>query len=183
MGDLLFGEAHWLLAWYYMKLSQSHPRMIARQETQVKDYRLVLWIGVVCNALFPLLEIGVYTWRTIASYSTLTSIVYLVTKTLTQLSWVVSGSILIWAVFNIRSVMNSEAFEGKGVDTKTLVIHASAFGLFAVSALANISFYDRWVIEGLLDPDGSWKKTGSVQYFIANALFWICSFVSQCLLC
>jgi hypothetical protein len=71
IGDLLFGEAHWLLAWYYMKLAKNHPKKIARQQSQIKDYRLVLWIGVVCNALFPLLEIGIYTWRTF-DYSTMT---------------------------------------------------------------------------------------------------------------
>jgi hypothetical protein len=76
IGDFLFCEAHWLFAFYYMKIAKNIPRIIqidnsVRQRDSHQDeivttestivdepkhYRFVYWLGVIANAIFPLAE-------------------------------------------------------------------------------------------------------------------------------
>ena len=55
VADAGFGEAHWLLAMFYLKLAKNMPRLLANEFDKLKSYKVLLWIGVILNALFPAL--------------------------------------------------------------------------------------------------------------------------------
>ena len=55
VADACFGEAHWLLAMFYLKLAKNMPRLLANEFDKLKSYKVLLWIGVILNALFPAL--------------------------------------------------------------------------------------------------------------------------------
>ena len=69
LGSLLFGEAHWLLAFYYMKIAKNMPRIIDGHNDKVKSYKAIWWIGVGFNAIFPVIMCPVYIIETKASVS------------------------------------------------------------------------------------------------------------------
>ena len=54
VGNFCFNTAHWLLAFFYFKMVKNMPRVANNQTTQVKDYRLLYWLGLVFNTVPPL---------------------------------------------------------------------------------------------------------------------------------
>jgi len=58
-----------------------------------------------------------------------------------ETSQILSGLILIWAIWQIRSYLASQGDDGSSINLKTLVLHAFAFGLFIVSVLVNLAFF------------------------------------------
>jgi hypothetical protein len=77
IADILFCEAHWLFAFYYMKIAKNMPRILKQDnnshlrdshqdeivttgstlDEQPKEYLFVYWVGLIANALFPLAEV------------------------------------------------------------------------------------------------------------------------------
>ena len=53
IGDLCFGEAHWILAFFYFKIAMNMPRI--RRGQQTKDYVVLNWLGIVFNAVMPII--------------------------------------------------------------------------------------------------------------------------------
>ena len=66
VADLLFGEAHWLLAFTYLKLAKNYPRSLAGAVEEVQSYKKTFIAGILCNALFPMLEIATGIWVTLS---------------------------------------------------------------------------------------------------------------------
>ena len=54
---------------------------------------------------------------------------------------IVSGAVLIWAVFKIRKFLKSSGEVVQQVNIRTLVLHSSTFVLFAFSIALNTIFY------------------------------------------
>ena len=145
IADLLFGEAHWLLAYNYFKLAKNQPRQIAGATEQVQEYKRMLWVGVVFNFVMPLLEMFFGFYRVVNETLFLDNF-YTAIKSITEGLWIVSGIILIWSVNAIRVSMNSQESSGKAVNVTNLVIHSSAFALFALSVVINLYSYVKMAI-------------------------------------
>jgi hypothetical protein len=60
IGDLLFGEVHWYLAIFYLKIATNTPKVIDGCYEKLKSYKGVFIVGVVWNAVWPCAEL--YTW-------------------------------------------------------------------------------------------------------------------------
>jgi hypothetical protein len=41
IGDFLFAEAHWLFAFYYMRIAKNMPKVIYQSDEPQKEYRAV----------------------------------------------------------------------------------------------------------------------------------------------
>ena len=182
IADILFGEAHWLLAYNYFKLAKNQPRQIAGATEQVQEYKRMLWVGVVCNFVMPLLEMFFGFYRVVNETLFLDNF-YTAIKSITEGLWIVSGIILIWSVNAIRVSMNSQESSGKAVNVTNLVIHSSAFALFAISVVINLYSYVKMAIVWGNATNQARMDRALSEYFEANTLMWVCSFISQCLLC
>ena len=58
-----------------------------------------------------------------------------------------SGVILVWSLIRIRNFRKAHPEEGQELNTKTLAIHAAAFGLFIVSVVIYTVFYLHYFVE------------------------------------
>ena len=56
------------------------------------------------------------------------------------LTWMVSGGILVWAVFSIRNYVNS-AQTSSMINIKTMILHSSAFIIFLLSVIVLAVFF------------------------------------------
>lgn len=55
VGDLLFCEAHWIMAVYYKKIANNIPRVIEKHKAP-KEYKYFFRVGAIFNAVFPIGE-------------------------------------------------------------------------------------------------------------------------------
>ena len=55
IGNFFFSEAHWVLAFYYFKVSKNMPKIFSGNGDQAKSYVALKWVGIVANALIPIL--------------------------------------------------------------------------------------------------------------------------------
>lgn len=179
--DLTFCEAHWIFAWYYFKVALNMTNTDPVQlETRANALNIVYWIGVVLNAIFPIGE-GVFggflyfyhsvdkvdkKWAgTLFNCSMIgTSIVQLITCT-----------VLFYAMIKIKRFIEGTS-EADQFDIKTMMIHASAFGLYLTSILVFTISYVIYIFKRF----GSKKD---VEVYYASSIQLILSLVSQCLLC
>lgn len=53
MGDFFFGEVHWFLAIFYLKIAKKMPIVVDESEDQHKTYKCTFWVGAIANAIFP----------------------------------------------------------------------------------------------------------------------------------
>jgi type II secretory pathway component PulF len=102
-----------------------------------------LWIGVLCNVLFPIGEsVSWIWWQTFESFGTKTpnmiAAFFAASKSLTEGSWIISGIILIWSVNRIRTVINSRQANENTLNIKTLTVHSSAFALYVIAVTENL---------------------------------------------
>jgi hypothetical protein len=52
----MFTEAHWLFAFYYMRIARNMPKVIAQSDEPQKNYQAVFWAGTAINAVMTLSE-------------------------------------------------------------------------------------------------------------------------------
>ena len=140
----MFGEVHWYLAIFYLRIAKNTPRVINGQADQVKSYKRILIVGAVFNALFPCLEL--VTWitgniRNKNGNGGTSWLGYDIAMFGLSTAWVVSGCVLIWSIVATRNFLKSRNIEGQVLNIKTLVLHSAAFGLFAASVIVNEVFY------------------------------------------
>lgn len=63
MADLTFSEAHWIFAFYFLKIAKNIPLVIEDSQSshasseKPKDFTKLYWIGITANAIFPLGEL------------------------------------------------------------------------------------------------------------------------------
>lgn len=93
---------------------------------------------------------------------------------------IVSGSILISAVFSIRSYLSSLGEDGADINLKTLIIYSLAFGLFLVGYVLDSAFSINFWMH--FDKQTNYEKQAK-EYYIAELISLTFTFVSQCLLC
>ena len=60
---------------------------------------------------------------------------------------ILSGVILVWSLIRIRKFHKAHPEAGQELNTKTLAIHAAAFGLFIVSVVIYTVFYLHYFVE------------------------------------
>jgi len=75
------------------------------------------------------------------------NVFYVVVRSLTRLAWIASGAVLIWSVNRVRTFLKSRNEDGEEINLKSLIIHSTAFFLYAASLLIYVVFYDRHEIE------------------------------------
>ena len=66
LGNFLFGEAHWLLAHNYLKVAKNTPRLLNNEIEKPSQYTVSFWVGAICNAVFPLLQLVFWLWLLLA---------------------------------------------------------------------------------------------------------------------
>lgn len=178
IGDLLFGEAHWVLAIYYLKIATNMPLIIDGQEDQVKDFKVLMWVGILCNAIFPIGEGITYNIQMLApDYGGLLNSIFVqITQFFTYVSWIVSGCIVIWSIWRIKRFLYSLQDDGSELNIGQLWLHATIFGLFLVSVIIYEVCYSAWVVSNLLSA--KWSTKAVDVYFGAWYLLVVCSFVS-----
>lgn len=142
IGDILSSEAHWILAVYYLKIAQNMPKIIAGQFDQVKTYKAIFWIGVVLNMLFPLMEAVGYFMADFEDWVNATGKsdgfwIVNIAASGHGILWMSSGFVLVWSIFSIRNYLKERNDDGRALNIKTLVLHSSAFGLFAIAMILN----------------------------------------------
>ena len=117
IGNFFFSEAHWMLAFYYFKVSKNMPKIISGKGDQAKSYVALKWVGIVANALFSLVQsvLGtIYLHKNVVkepqevpdlwvAYLTLIFVVIL---------WNVSGCLLISSILTIRKFLKERNDDG-----------------------------------------------------------------------
>ena len=115
IGDLCFCVGQWLLAVYYLNIGTNMPKVLINRQggqAQITDYNPARRYGVAVNTLIPLTLLGFsvgYYFKEINNDED-GSFVAIATFSLTaaeSLSEIVSGTILVWSVFCIRSYLKS----------------------------------------------------------------------------
>jgi hypothetical protein len=84
---------------------------------------------------------------------------------------IVSGTILIWSVYKIRSYLYSSGNADARINIKTLVIYSAAFTLFAVGVAVNTLFFGILVVK-------DYSAGSQMAYNISNDILFVCSFCS-----
>jgi len=178
-GDLFNDESHWILAFYFMQIAKTMPKLNSQPGNTgvqpITSNKWVFWLGVVLNALFPVVEAAdwykVYKMIFVDQQEPPLWLSALggVASAGVGLMQIVSGAILIWAVLSIRSFVVAHSAEGHQLNQCTLLLHVSAFGLYLVSVLVNT------VIASLNQlVDSKFQQA----YFYANTSMMICWFIS-----
>ena len=179
IGDLFFCEGHWILAHLFFRVAKNTPRML--KGGKPFDYNLSFWIGVVANAVIPLCEAIFLPVENDFFYKNdnhVPKVIYacvVVSIAATGILQVISGGILNWSIWRIRSIIKNQHFEFEEMDIPMLLIHASAFLFFMISAAIYYSFS----VINWLDPDTKTFKESNAAWTFQL----ICSFISQLLLC
>ena len=174
VGNFCFNTAHWLLAFFYFKMVKNMPRVAKNQTNQVKDYRLVYWLGLILNAA-PALAFGIYFAK--VSYANMHDTgrqkwlddAFTVSSITNFAAQLVSGCILLWSVYNIHAFMSKNQFISHELNVKSLCYHASAFSLFVVSIIIFTGFYANYALNPTNDGDG---------FEIAGIVMQLLSFIS-----
>ena len=99
---------------------------------------ILYWAGIAINAVFPILEgfFGVWFFKTVAETGDASNIQqnsYAASVTGTCFVQIVSGIVMIFAILKIKK---ASAAAGSRVDSRMLLVHLIAFGLFLVSVLS-----------------------------------------------
>ena len=168
LGDLLFSEAHWLLAFFYYKMARNMPRVVQGGE-RLETYKALLWIGIVLNAVFPIME-GT-SWILfdvkLVKGTPLWWLYKLLNASLCSVwtLWIISGTFLIWSVFKIRKFFMSRNEDGSEINLKTLVLHSMTFCLFLASVLVLTATVVIYMIVAL-ENGGEVPKRAVVAYYL-----------------
>jgi len=134
IGDFMFAEAHWLFAFYYMKIAKNIPRVIEESDELQKDYRGVFWLGAAINAGMSLGEFSVFFFAN--HDNKVLEFCVLVTTFGTYVCEIASGCVLIWSVYTIFKYLHDTENSKDRLNLQTLVIHSASFSLFLLSTLA-----------------------------------------------
>lgn len=171
IGDFLFNEAHWMFAFYYMKIAKNLPKVIEKSDEPQKSYRTVFWVGVVVNAVMSLGELSIAFWSHHPD-SKLLQLCVVVSTSGSQLCEIASGIILISSVHFIWSYLKKSKENPDQFNMRTRILHSASFGLFLLSAAVIAVTYGFYVFTHEAKAN-LW----------ANIVYYCLSFVSQCLLC
>jgi hypothetical protein len=133
-----------MIAFFYLKLAKNMPRVNAGVEAQ-QSYTWVNRVGLAINVILPLTEMVTWIWFSYIAFvegneGKKVVYAYLIDTLALYLAWIVSGTILVWAVFKIRSHINSA--KNTPINIKTMVLHSSAFLLFMLSVIVLAVFYN-----------------------------------------
>jgi len=168
------------MAFEYLKMARNIPRAIEPQSqiTNKKCLRYSFVVLLVCNLLFPLLEAPIliaYNNQLFIKNETpsifITYCAYIVPD-LVGVFQIVSGILLINGVYLIHSFFKEIDAEVR-INTKYLLLHGSAFGLYLLSDVILYTSYNVYIF----------NTERENQYMVAS-IFWVCaSFFSQICLC
>lgn len=152
-------EAHWLLAYYYYKLATDIPNLLEgiqpAEQKRICFQKCGYWIGIVINAIGPIftaVTLGIclslldsrprnpVTHRPLTGWSNEMKLMYnlqLGGTIFNSLLQIVSGIILIWSINRIRVYLGKNADES-GINIKTMIFHAVAFGAYLMANVASV---------------------------------------------
>ena len=73
----------------------------------------------------------------------------------TRIAWIVSGCLLVWAIWSIKSFLKARSDDGHGLNIKQLWLHASIFGLFVGSlVIYEVSYLIEYTLSFVVDEGG-----------------------------
>jgi uncharacterized protein YacL len=168
----MFTEAHWLFAFYYMRIAKNMPKVIEQSDEPQKDYKTVFWIGAAVNAVMSLSEFSSFLWDNYYNDSRLLQVVVVAANSGTWLCEIASGCVLVWSVSRIWIYLHETEDGQERLNLRTLVLHSTSFGLFLISTAILAVFYSIYVF-----------THNSKPAVVSNIIYLILSFISQCLLC
>ena len=127
----------------YFKVAKNTPRIHAGKE--VKPYTVLKWTGIAINTFFPLCELVTWIAMNYTVFVSQSDKLWTIKANVASffavyVTWMVSGGILVWAVFSIRNYVNS-AQTNSMINIKTMILHSSAFILFLLSVVVMVVFY------------------------------------------
>jgi hypothetical protein len=178
--QVLFTEAHWLLAIHYWKTATYTPKIL-RKEPVVPShmFKAVWWIGVAVSALTPVINEyfeAKLDWFDFYGRDTKALVIWSsVAAAVSQLWLVLIGVLSILSVILINRFMQTLPLH-KRIDVKALLIHAGAFGLYLVSVLIFLVF----LVLGNIFPDAQIVfELGNIAYLLQ----WGLAFISEGCIC
>jgi hypothetical protein len=152
---VLFNAVHFELAWIYRDISITTPLAINNLEMEPEDeeknkrkHDLLMRANIICCLMYGVTNIVsnifylncVNYGGTSCSLSNITWVIYLAFTTLMYALQIVSGVYLISSLQDIRFFfVDSKATDY--LDTKQMLIHAFAFGLYLVAAVIYLPIY------------------------------------------
>jgi len=107
-GNIFYSEAHWMMAVYYMRIAHNVPKIKEGLHDQVKDYSLMLRVGIVLSVFFPILEgtiwcVEDYSWQeNNANYSILSASLLAGSEFGTYMQFLTYGLLISKSIMTIR---------------------------------------------------------------------------------
>ena len=181
IADLTFCEAHWIFAWYYFKVALNMTNTDPGQlEERAKALEIAYWIGVVFNAIFPICEglfggVLYYYYKIYKVDKKWAGALFNCSMIGTSVVQLITCTVYFYALIKMKQFIEKTSRDDQ-FDIKTMMIHASAYGLYLASILVFSISYVIYVF----------KRFGSkndVEVYYASSIQLILSLVSQCLLC
>lgn len=154
IADGCFNYSHCVLAWQYRALSTDIPRMIEEEqsfivekdeaEQQKDDLKRKILTGLAIA--FPAIEAFLLIYyrfdlETEKEHSVFVMWVIIIDQTLVYVSQIVSGYLLVRAVWKIRQFNLSK---DSGLNTSSMLIHSASFLLFLLMAVIYMLLLDLW---------------------------------------
>ena len=144
-----------------MKISRNTPKIIDELYDQVKSYKCLLWFGIFLNLVFPLMEgVGFIIDSHAAKAGnqqneTIGAMIENFAASGHGLLWIFTACLMVSSIMSIRNYLKSRDDDGKALNLKTLMLHSSAFGFFAIAMILNEAAIIYWFIASSLEDKHS----------------------------
>ena len=181
--DLGLCVSHLLLAFKYREIAHEAPYAaegVQYPAAKRRRERILFWILLPLNVIFPICE------SILTSVCKIDHRLYSVKPTKALIDYLNSVILMIGALqivsgyFILRSVFKIKAYiertqQGQGLNIRTMLIHASAFGFYLFSV---VIFYGTFVLD-VLYPDDHLLINNRAM--LGATIFYAASFISQAL--
>jgi hypothetical protein len=159
------------------------PKVLKNLPTDKKSAaKLMNRVGIALNAIIPILYgifFIVFTHELFVTQDPKESLSIVVTITTigNYTCQIVSGCILVLAIYKVRAYMLSNRIDSRGLNTKSMCLHATAFCLYVASVVGYTVFIASYTLKK------NNKNDDDEGLEIAAIAMFVTSFFSQCLLC